>query len=109
MLIVAVGWAAGQMADLRSASEAMACCAKTDYECAGFRTPDDCCNQMHQGTSGPVPSTVAGAPNPLNTSLTAAPDSAYFLPTRLPRVDAAAVEFKRPHDPPHLHTFILLI
>lgn len=97
------------MADLRSAAEAMDCCAKTSYECAGFRTPDDCCNQMHQGTSGTVPSTVAAAPNPLDASMTAAPDAAVSLPTRIRRVEAAALDFIRPHDPPHLHTFSLLI
>jgi hypothetical protein len=109
VLILSVAWASDEMADLRSAAEAMDCCAKTSYECAGFRTPDDCCNQMHQGTSGTVPSTVAAAPNPLDASMTAAPDAAVSLPTRIRRVEAAALDFIRPHDPPHLHTFSLLI
>ena len=34
--------AAGPLAALRDSAAAMACCAKTDYACAGMSAPDDC-------------------------------------------------------------------
>ena len=57
--LIAVSSAANDLSDLRGAVEAMACCAKTDYQCAGVNTPDDCCAHMHHAPAQPVPATAA--------------------------------------------------
>ena len=77
-------------------------------------TPDDCCNQMGH-TSGPSPvgtilslPTVHSASQPfVATAVTIAPS---FIATVRPALAPVAHDaFKRPHDPPHLHPFSLLI
>lgn len=92
---------------MAGAAAAMACCAKTDYSCAGFSAPDTCCQRMHHAAAHPTPSTAAAAPNPAGSSAIAA----FSAPILVDGVSSAVtrLEFKRLHDPPHLHTFPLLI
>jgi hypothetical protein len=98
--------AASGFADLRSAATTMACCAKSDYKCAGLSAPDDCCKRMGH----------AGAPSALGTIAASVPLVAVFRTVvpdfgeiRLAPSTIADGAFKRPHDPPHLHPVALLI
>lgn len=87
---------------------AMACCAKTHNRCAGLRTPDSCCQRMGHTAIHNVAGTIAKAQLSAPTMMAAVP---VFVAT----VASGGVEphaglaFTRPHDPPHLHSFILLI
>src|ERR1700736_4081869 len=45
-LLVISSVATNAFAHLQSSAKAMACCAKTHGQCAGFRAPDDCCQHM---------------------------------------------------------------
>jgi hypothetical protein len=108
-LLLALALPASGLEALRSSLNAMACCTKTHNQCAGVRTPDDCCRGMGH-TIAPSPSV---APNSrADVSLALVP----VLPTVVPAAWIAPsagriVEpaFKRPHDPPHLHPVPLLI
>jgi hypothetical protein len=95
-------------ADLQASATAMACCAKTDYTCARMSGPDDCC--QHMGHI--VPAAPAGLTAGFRLFQPAV--SVIFpvaIDATLTMLDShdAAPAFKRPHDPPHLHTHILLI
>jgi hypothetical protein len=106
-LFVASSVAATAFADLQSALTAMACCAKTNYQCAGLSRADDCCQRMGH-TAGPTVGTLSSA-SPL-LAPAAAIISAFIV--ELPSAPAPLIPgpaFKRPHDPPHLHPFSLLI
>ena len=94
----------------RASLLAMVCCMKTHGECAGVRGPDDCCRGMGHVSADLSKTTPPDGPT------TAAPSTRAVLPQPAivnaatgasPIVDAVA--FQRPHDPPHLHTFALLI
>ena len=106
-LFVASSLAATAFADLQSALTAMACCAKTNYQCAGLSRPDDCCQRMGHA-AGPTVGTLSSAsPLVVPSAVTipafiVAPASRFGTPSPGPA-------FKRPHDPPHLHPFSLLI
>jgi hypothetical protein len=96
----------GNAVDLLASAAIMACCEKTDFRCAGIRTPDDCCRSMRQA-GRESPATTRGAfPSDVHP--------AAIVPEGLD-ADAIIAElapvisFKRPHDPPHLHHFNLLI
>jgi hypothetical protein len=108
LLFVGLSMVAAPLADLRGSAEAMACCAKTDYTCAGMSGPDDCCQRMGHV----VPAAAAGLTDSFRL---AQPPVAVISPVAtdvtLTRLDSADVlpAFKRPHDPPHLHAHILLI
>ena len=96
-------------ASARASITAMACCAKTKGDCAGVKTPDDCCRGMGHVVSGPTGST------PQRQATLDSPSLHALLVSTI--IDAGvgctpvvvSVDFKRPHDPPHLHTFALLI
>jgi hypothetical protein len=107
-ILVAVGFGADEMSSMTGAAAAMACCAKTDYSCAGFSAPDSCCQRMHHAASHPTPSTVGAA-----QGIDGPPAIAALQPELVVRTPSTCeivrVEFKRPHDPPHLHTYSLLI
>jgi len=107
-VLLAVSSAANELSDVRSAAAAMACCAKTDYQCAGLRTPDECCKRMHHSPGHVAPSTA-----PVERNGSAAPAVAplpvAYLPFSRESVVATSPDFTRPHDPPHLHAFSLLI
>ena len=107
-LVVMAALASSGFADLQASATAMACCAKTDYTCARMSGPDDCC--QHMGHVVPAPPAAFSAGFQL-----AQPVVAVISPLRidvtLSRLDShdAVPAFKRPHDPPHLHTYSLLI
>lgn len=99
---------ANGFADLQAAATAMACCAKTDYKCAGLNAPDDCCQRMGHTAGGATAGTLSSAGPSL------APAVAIVLPFIVDLTSAyahldSAPAFKRPHDPPHLHPYSLLI
>jgi hypothetical protein len=107
--LVAIGFGADEMSSMTSAAAAMACCAKTDYSCAGLNAPDTCCQRMHHAASHSTPSTAAAT-----HGIDGAPAIGTLLPPAHMARSASAwallrVEFTRPHDPPHLHTHSLLI
>ena len=108
MVLLALAGASSDAMALRFSLGAMACCAKTHNECAGLRTPDNCCQRMGHGI-GPSASTAPTARASL-FGLTLAVMPALAAPTAVESVrflpDPA---FKRPHDPPHLHPVPLLI
>ena len=108
LAVIVASLSTGVLAELRDAAFVMECCATARYECAGIGTPDDCCRRMHH-TSGPA------SPSNIRSS-----NHAHNLPTVVPATEVVATaavtdgplsasDFKRPHDPPHLHTFSLLI
>jgi hypothetical protein len=107
-LCVVTSVAASSLADLRSSATANACCVKANYQCAGLSEPDDCCKRMGHTAAAGVAGTLSAA-QPLVLPATIV---ATFLPIDVraardsSRPDCA---FKRPHDPPHLHPFSLLI
>ena len=106
--LIVTSLATGSLADLRSSTTAMACCAKTHNTCAGLRTPDDCCKRMGHATADSLAGTLSSA-QPLVVPATVV---VAWLPPNLTTVQSSSnvdVAFKRPHDPPHLHPFSLLI
>jgi hypothetical protein len=106
--LIVASLATGSLADLRSSTAARACCAKTHNQCAGLSTPDDCCKRMGHTTAGSLAGTLSAA-QPL---VVAATGVVAWLPATLTTVQGSSnvgFAFKRPHDPPHLHSFSLLI
>jgi hypothetical protein len=87
----------------------MACCAKKHGDCAGVKTPDDCCR-----SKGHVATMSAGTlpPTGLSTDtalvLESLSDPTCLAPLAWTNVSGEPA-FKRPHDPPHLHPVALLI
>jgi hypothetical protein len=87
---------------------AMACCVRSHHECAGLRTPDDCCRTMGRGIGASTSTAPSARESDIGLTLAVIP---------VPAVSAAAgalrllpdPTFKRPHDPPHLHPVALLI
>ena len=106
-LLVATAVATGAFAELRASATAMACCRKTNYRCAGLSPPDDCCQQMGHVARTPGAATVASAP--LLCALPLAAPAFSAEPTSAFPALRIGFAFKRPHDPPHLHTYSLLI
>lgn len=108
-LIVGLAVAAGDVAGARGSMTAMACCAKTHGDCAGVKAPDDCCRGMGHVVAGPTSNTPPTQPRldyPVLHAILA------WTTIHSPAASAplfVAVNFKRPHDPPHLHAFALLI
>jgi hypothetical protein len=108
IITVLVALAARDAAALRASADAMECCAKTDYSCAGMSTPDDCCQRMHHAPAHATPSTAAAAGAVQGSPAIAVPPSPEaMISTRTVRGPLAP--FTRPHDPPYLHAFSLLI
>jgi hypothetical protein len=106
-VVVVASIAVSSFADLKAAATAMDCCLKTNYACAGLSAPDDCCQQMghtrEATAAGTLVTVPAVGPALQPSALEVVPDVKVSF--RNP-VDGA---FTRPHDPPHLHTFSLLI
>jgi hypothetical protein len=104
--LLAVGSASIDLAELRDGAAAMACCAKTDYSCAGMRAPDDCCRSMGHAAAHQTPATIEKhQPLPMVTAMQALGPQVFASIARVAPITA----FTRPHDPPHLHPFALLI
>jgi hypothetical protein len=91
-----------------NANAAMHCCAKTQYACAGVGTPDDCCRKMHHRSSRATPSIVRQSTVGHDAAILAPPLTPFFAVVVRERFQAA-FDWNHPHDPPHLHTFSLLI
>ena len=108
VLLVVTSVAAGSLADLRSATAAMACCAKTDNQCAGLSAPDDCCKRMGHATAASIAGTLSAA-QPLVVPAIGVVVTLPANPASARSASNPDLAFKRPHDPPYLHSFILLI
>jgi hypothetical protein len=107
---VVVGLAMVGDTTVRASILAMACCAKTHGDCAGVRSPDDCCRGMGHVSAGPVSTTAPSGPTfdpPFTAAVLAPAATANFEIGSFPVF--LSIAFKRPHDPPHLHAFTLLI
>lgn len=108
VFVAASSVAASAFADLRSSATAMACCVKTHNQCAGLSTPDDCCHRMGHTVIHNVAGVAAKAQPSGLTKMAAVPGVVAVIAS--PRIEPNAdLVFKRPHDPPHLHSFSLLI
>jgi len=97
-------------ANARASLSAMACCAKAKGACAGVKRADDCCRGMGHTAAGPTSNT------PQKHSMLDAPFLYAVVVWTTTSGDARSAfdpvfspTFKRPHDPPHLHPFSLLI
>jgi hypothetical protein len=108
VLFVASSVAANAFAELQSAATAMACCANTNYECAGMSGPDDCCQRMRHTAGRTVAATFSSARLLVIPSAIVV-DSFVVQHTPASALQSAGPAFKRPHDPPHLHPYSLLI
>jgi hypothetical protein len=92
--------------ELRASAAAMACCKKTHFRCAGVKTADDCCRTIQKAAHHDAATSrriIDGTAQPA-ALLCSAPVLHQTIRT-IAHVDP----FSRPHDPPHLHTFNLLI
>jgi hypothetical protein len=93
-------------------ADAHRCCASTNGDCAQLNTPDDCCQTQQQAASHGYTSL---APNTrlqfvAGMDVTAPVEHARNLVQPPHVVELSPLDaFKRPHDPPHLHSFPLLI
>ena len=88
-------------------TQEMACCKAGHRTCGQMTSASDCCKSRQQTAP-----TVAVAKQPdmaVSIGLPAAVPTlfAFVLSPSVPLSSAAAL--KRPHDPPHLHTYTLLI
>lgn len=93
---------------LQFSLSAMACCAKAHHQCAGLRTPDDCCQSMGQGVGASVTTPPAARVCDTGPALAILPGVTPPTATAA-RAIVPSATFKRPHDPPHLHPVALLI
>jgi hypothetical protein len=107
IVLVASSVATNAFADLRASGTEMACCAKTDYRCAGLSSADDCCQQMGHTLHGAFAGTLSSAHPVILPAILSVPASAACLASHEPLNREPF--FTRPHDPPHLHFFSLLI
>jgi hypothetical protein len=109
VVVTLIGISSGSaFVDVGAGAKAMACCAKARRSCAGLRTPDQCCKRMHPAPADPLAGTVTAkriVPIAVAATLSATPDLGWFDPF----IPYRHTDSKRPHDPPHLHTFSLLI
>jgi hypothetical protein len=108
VFLLASSLAASSLADVRSSATAMACCIKAHNQCAGLSAPDDCCERMGHTSGVSLAGTLSsGQPVVIPPAILATlPPVNLSLRLDAPNSDFA---FKRPHDPPHLHPFSLLI
>jgi hypothetical protein len=108
LLLVILSLAVSPFAALQDSAAAMACCAKTDYTCAGLSAPDDCCQHMGHSTHAVTPATASATRELLIAMIGIAPVFAAETAVPSDRLGTAST-FTRPHDPPHLHSYSLLI
>jgi hypothetical protein len=109
LLLVIAATASIDLFASRFSLGAMACCAHTHHRCAGLKTADDCCQGMGHGigaTTLTLPAARASDPGSALAILPAITTSSRIAAIAMP---PAAPTFKRPHDPPHLHSVSLLI
>jgi hypothetical protein len=110
MLTLAVGAAAwADCVDEQTAQVQMKCCAAMHHQC-GRGNADDCCNKMKDASPSSNVATPAIARVTVRSMFLAVgvlpADASAPCPTNAGSMDVTIV---RPHDPPHLHTFPLLI
>jgi hypothetical protein len=106
VLLITISLGASAVTDFQSSVAAMACCAKTDYACAGLRAPDDCCQGMGHAAGGTVAGTLSPVHSPELVAV-AISVSSRGLASSEPLSSKTALT--RPHDPPHLHRYNPLI
>jgi hypothetical protein len=109
LLLVVLSLALSPLAALRDSAAAMACCAKTNYACAGLSAPDDCCQHMGHAAHGVTPGTVSTARDLLIPIVAIVPSFAAETMAAASNALGNVSTFTRPHDPPHLHSYSLLI
>jgi hypothetical protein len=108
LLLMPLASAANDLAAMGASSRAHACCAKTRYACAGLKSADDCCKRMgHAAPPAPATTTKAQSLDTDTTGVIVGVQSHVLA--QAPARRSSNDSFKRPHDPPHLHTFTLLI
>jgi hypothetical protein len=92
-------------------ADAHRCCASTGGECAQLSTPDDCCQTQEQAASQGYTSVAPDARRAAPDLIVAVvvPSSVTTIPGPVADDRPISGAIKRPHDPPHLHTFPLLI
>jgi uncharacterized protein YfaQ (DUF2300 family) len=108
LLLLPIVAGSGLMSVVQAAL-ATSCCAATDYTCAGLRAPDDCCKKMGHTAGAATAATIERAAHAAQAQpviFVASPLSAP-VPASFDTISAPAGP--RLHDPPHLHTFALLI
>jgi hypothetical protein len=101
-MLVAVVWIDGVGSEFHA--RAMTCCTHRQ-DCGGdLRAPDRCCEHMGHGGAAKTAVVTNAAAEPALM-----PDA--FTPATVDRewLSAHALDVARLHDPPHLHTFALLI
>src|SRR4026209_2792953 len=108
LLFVMLSTAVSDVVASQFSLSAMACCAKTRQQCAGLRTPDDCCQGMGQGIGPTVTTPPAARVVGVGPALAILPVVTDPTPA-LGLVVLPSATFKRPHDPPHLHPAALVL
>jgi hypothetical protein len=108
VLALASSVAASSFADLQAWSAAMGCCANTHYACTGTSSPDHRCRRMNHTP----PRAAAGMLS--SAMLRSAPIALISRPFAIALDTRTGVlrlpePLPRPHDPPHRHTYSLLI
>ena len=113
MLFVPTATIADDLIRFALSLDAHRCCAATEGSCAQLSTPDECCQTQDlaasQGftTIGPESRT---RPASIQVAIAAPIDSMFSASIAISALDNFGRNtFKRPHDPPHLHPFPLLI
>jgi hypothetical protein len=91
------------------AALATSCCAATDYRCAGLRSPHDCCKHMGHTVGASTTGTIERGTHALPSATAVAVVQPANAPASVSRRPVASRTAARLHDPPHLHTFALLI
>ena len=109
LALVGLAIAVGDAASVRASIAAMRCCIKTHGDCAGVRTPDDCCRGMGHAAVGPTSGTPPTKSTVNSPFLHAVAAWTTMASDPTPAHAPDSISFKRPHDPPHLHSFSLLI
>ena len=113
MLLVPSAVIADDLVRFALSLDAHQCCARTGGECAQLRTPDQCCRTQQEAASQGYASTAPDSrprliPQQVALALPPSVFAGDLEPPAVARDDSASV-FKRPHDPPYLHPFPLLI
>ena len=109
VVVMAVSSASNDFARMMTSAAAMVCCAKADYSCARWQAPDDCCRHMGHAMGPQVPGTAAKTLSPQAPTVCVVSVQSEPLGFLTSARISVFTEFKRPHDPPHLHAFSLLI
>jgi len=105
LAVTATAWA--DCAGEQNVGARMKCCATAHHKCAKSGDSSDCCQHMSHAATAmfqAVPLVKAPVVHEIVGPLLAASVSDI-----VPLAPASSLGFKHPHDPPHLHSFALLI